>query len=272
MFRLAIVSVLVLLALGSCGRDSLSPTAPPPGGLHASDRQSAPKADSVGWGSFFPLQVGNEWHYAGHLVEFISTDHGDSVIEERHWSEVLIATGQWSSAGRTYTRLVRQADEFPSSWIVRQDATGLYDFRGASLPEGIRLSYPLHSGRTWSYGQTDWISSRVEGLEVVATPMGRVPTWRISQQLSPLFPADGETFWYARCGLVATKRTVHLEFPGPQPPIVLKGGAVLETRLQSMKSAGTAVAQPSQGSGADEVSGRPPGSVTLRLRALSDRR
>jgi len=77
----------------------------------------------------------------------------------------------------------------------------------AAQVEGMILAYPLFVGRTWSFdgpggGEPTF---RVEAREVIRTPLGMIPTWRIkeAEQGTPASSVHiSRTFWYGRPGLV----------------------------------------------------------------------
>jgi hypothetical protein len=130
--------VAVALLLAGCGRQGLHPTSAvsPAQGLPSS-LPILPLADRVtpagGWASFFPLKVGNQWHYDRTLSVRITQDDGTLVDE----SELNIAkdariVGTETIGGRTYVVEEDVVHEEGGGGDVirrvfwRQDRTGLY--------------------------------------------------------------------------------------------------------------------------------------------------
>lgn len=71
---------------------------------------------------------------------------------------------------------------------------------GSATNEITRLAYPLHRGQTWIIRDDPFFGSTVDQLEVLQTPAGPRPAWRVHID-SELFGPDDEVYlWYNRCG------------------------------------------------------------------------
>lgn len=83
---------------------------------------------------------------------------------------------------------------------------------GVAEGEITRLGYPLHGGGRWVIRDDPRFSAVVEGLDVVRTPRGPVPAWRIRIHSELFGPSDRVYQWVARIGFV--RLTAHLESVG----------------------------------------------------------
>ncbi|MFN0152638.1 MAG: hypothetical protein ACKVU1_18195 [bacterium] len=71
-----------------------------------------------------------------------------------------------------------------------------------------RLKYPLYPGQNWAIrNEGSFVfKAGVEAFEVIDTPIGRVPAYRI--RISPNFDPDTVfdfVQWWGRCGLMGSK-------------------------------------------------------------------
>ncbi|HEU4366004.1 MAG TPA: hypothetical protein VFT13_11135 [Candidatus Krumholzibacteria bacterium] len=95
-------------------------------------------------------------------------------------------------------------------------ATGLgRDPGGVAAGELTRLSYPLHPGAEWVIREEPLFRCRVEAVDVLALPIGRVPAYRTRIE-GVFFDADDDVFfWYGHVGFVG--QSVHTETVATDP-------------------------------------------------------
>lgn len=74
---------------------------------------------------------------------------------------------------------------------------------GADVGEVTLLPYPLHVGKTWQIRPDMELYWTVEGFEMLETPAGKFPAWRIRVSLSGDGPEDYARIWYGRSGRLA---------------------------------------------------------------------
>jgi hypothetical protein len=87
---------------------------------------------------------------------------------------------------------------------------------GVLAKELTRLRYPLHPGVEWSiYPDTDFWRLRVERMELVELPAGRIRGWRIRILISAFGPNDIAYLWYGPCGFLKYYARVESEARGP---------------------------------------------------------
>jgi len=73
-----------------------------------------------------------------------------------------------------------------------------------------RLQYPLQTGAEWVLRDDPHITQRVEGADLIRTPMGNVVGYRIDLVWTGFFgPNDRVTLWYGRQGMLGLE--FHLE-------------------------------------------------------------
>ena len=226
--RLALPAVLLLLA--GCGRLNRVPTAagPSTADLEASRlRTPVTELESHGNASFFPLTIGNRWQYAGENSKtIISTGGRDS--KHGAWTRGTVLTGTETINGREYVREEDALDDpsAPTGGVVhtvrwlRQDRSGLYEV-GVEPPGAPRftemrlLAYPLHTGATWVMTDYPHTTATVERMEVLRTPAGSFPAWRIRVRNGGHLPEEEAFVWYGRAGYLGMK--THLDFGKPDP-------------------------------------------------------
>lgn len=78
------------------------------------------------------------------------------------------------------------------------------------------LSYPLRVGKQWAWEPFGSITATLEGVEVMLTPVGRVPAWRVRIEGTFQSPGDSLLLWYSRMGLI--RREEHLKLRCEFPP------------------------------------------------------
>jgi hypothetical protein len=212
--------LVTLLAAVGCGRVDRLPSAParPQADLStAGAGRFTAELPSQGIGSFYPLEIGNRWQYAIVLWQTNIPYGGEPRIERISYVRERVLVGTEIVRGRL---CVREEGERRDSlgtvhhtlrWLW-QDRSGLYELAtpapGRSpFPHRQLLAYPLHVGATWPEGER-WRGTRtVDGIDVLDTPQGRVPAWRIHVRYPPLRDnIQLEAFeWYGRVGLLGTK-------------------------------------------------------------------
>lgn len=80
---------------------------------------------------------------------------------------------------------------------------------GVAEGELTRLSYPLHPGAEWVIREEPLFRCRVEAVDVLSLPIGRVPAYRLRID-GVFFDADDDVFfWYGHVGFVG--HSVHTE-------------------------------------------------------------
>lgn len=131
---------LALLAAGGCGRERELPTAVQPpaqaGAAASRDQASVPMATGA-WDGFFPLELGNRWHYVyTYSTQYLPADGSspEPPIDVSTTSNRTIVCVQ-DAGGRSY---VVERDVYESRsrtyWrLFRQDRAGLYELQGRSL-------------------------------------------------------------------------------------------------------------------------------------------
>jgi hypothetical protein len=102
--------------------------------------------------------------------------------------------------------------------VSRSAVAGLTSHPGRGRPGGVaegeitRLTYPLHRGAKWIIRDDPRFEVVVEGLDVVRTPAGAIPAWRLRLENEFLGPRDRVHQWVSRQGFV--KMAAHFEFAG----------------------------------------------------------
>jgi hypothetical protein len=249
---------------------------------------------TAGYGSasFYPLEIGNEWTYGGH-ISFVSfgahpTPQGDTLVS-LEFTESHRLVGAEEREGRSY--LVREeyraeAEPFGSETVtwsrLRQDRTGLYaadvdaseppsavgspstssirtlaterlatTFGSALAAKGVPqaaierlqerwenaraavrgsrtaltrgggplggeltwLQYPLRPGTGWDIRSDFPWPAHVDRIEVLYTPAGRMPAYRIETDPFGTTVGQGEwiRLWYGRSGYLGY--SIHLVEP-----------------------------------------------------------
>jgi len=218
-WRSQIASVLLLIALlTGCGRENRVLTAPTAErvGVSALDRASVQAEDL---GRFYPLDIGNRWRYAG----FTHSKHGDVEKGGRWTKETTLARSVVRNGGAYVEEQITITDEqqqFQGVRWLRQDRSGLFE-TGVPPPsapldyETMLLAYPLHRGATWVVSESPRITATVEGSEVLDTPAGRLPSWRIRLRNAGHHPSEEVFVWYGRAGYLGMKRHDQYERLGP---------------------------------------------------------
>jgi len=214
--------------MAGCGRVDRIPTAAverdaDPSGLNRS--ASEPRSPSVL--GFYPLDVGSRWQYAGESSKTIISSGGR---DEKHgsWTREAVITRAETVNGRAYVREEDELDD-PASptggpvhtvrWL-RQDRSGLYELSvpppGAPPSAETRLlAYPLHTGASWIMTEYPHTTATVEGMDVLGTPVGRLPAWRIRIRNGGHLPQEESFIWYGRAGYLRMKTHLNTGKPAP---------------------------------------------------------
>jgi hypothetical protein len=74
---------------------------------------------------------------------------------------------------------------------------------GADSGEVALLRYPLHVGKSWQIRPDFGLTWTVEGVEVLKTPAGRFPAYRIRVSVPHGGPEDFARIWFGRAGQLA---------------------------------------------------------------------
>ena len=227
--RFYLLTLLPLLALGGCGRVDRLPTAAAPSdaNVKASSLKESLRglSRSHGPANFYPLDIGNRWEYADESSKTIISEGGRA---EKHgsWTRKTVLTRTEVINGREYMREEDELDD-PSSptgspytsvrWL-RQDRSGLYEV-SIVLPdshlsaETQLLAYPLHKGATWVMTELPHTTAEVERMEVLRTPAGSLPAWRIRIRNGGHLPQEESWAWYGRTGYLGAR--THLDVGKP---------------------------------------------------------
>lgn len=207
--RATSLCVLVLALVAGCSREKPLPTAVSTRSANAPPLISA-LTGSNELGNFYPLDIGNRWEYAG----FTHSKHGD-VEKGGRWTKETTLARAVVRNGRAYveeqiTITDDQQQVHGLRWL-RQDRSGLFE-AGVPPPtapldyETMILAYPLHRGATWVVGELPGVTATVEGSEVLDTPAGRFPSWRIRLRYAGRLPSEEVYVWYGRAGYLGMKR------------------------------------------------------------------
>jgi hypothetical protein len=217
--------VLVPLITTDCGRDRRVPTAvsPPAGDLETAAPNLAARA--VGSSGFYPLEIGNWWLYEGTSTETTAPQHGDPLTTRGTWTREAMLVRSEAVGGKSFVREegIRDAQVAPTIRWLRQDRTGLYEVGTPPPPrdsvaypfpyEARLLSYPIHRGAKWTIDEARRITAEVERLELLDTPAGRFPAWRIRVRNGGHLPGEEAFIWYGSAGYLGM--TVHVQFEKP---------------------------------------------------------
>ena len=241
-----------VLAL-SCGRHAAtSPTAPriraeaetklqPPGllGGFAFLRRHPEFFEGEDWSKlvpagslFFPLAVGNRWHYSELVVQRVIPS-GDSVAgppQEYRDAWWFAVSSKHSYYDQTYYGVTSIFTLSSLTW--RQDPSGLYQLAmpiaspsshrlhpesaadsreplaplllggGPILGEASLLRYPLRPGLRWTTYEREPETRTVEGVDALDLPVGRERGYRIAVAPDGTVDRTSLRFWYGRCGLL----------------------------------------------------------------------
>lgn len=207
--RAALLATLILMSLLGCSRSAPIPTQP----RTRDGRMISVHADSPGSEmefrgptSFYPFNVGNRWTYEDHesKVWIVS---GDTIAAKSSESSVQVVQSQMEEInGRMYMREEIRTSLQPGQGIRwrREDRTGLYELGSSPFGEERLLAYPLQVGATWALFPASHvrITATVEGNDVLETPAGRFPAWRI--RISGRI-AGSEIVWYGRSGYLGLR-------------------------------------------------------------------
>ena len=229
---------LLLLVVAGCGREGSVPTAV---SLRAGDiATSTPDISPLGVtspGGFYPLEIGNSWRYAGTFSKTFTPKQGEPTVKRGRWTREAVLAHFVVLGGRTYVQEegVRrdESQEIHTVRFLRQDRSGLYEAGPGPLPladsprsvppsvtsllnndsplfETTLLTYPIHRGATWVISPVQRIVATVEGMEVLVTPAGRFPAWRVRVRNHGHDPREEAFAWYGHAGYLGM--SVHLQY------------------------------------------------------------
>ena len=216
------LALLLPVAVG-CSRVDRLPTTPTRASVKLNGAASELGSDAAT--KFYPLDLGNQWEYAGESSKTIVSTGGR---DQKHgnWTRKTALTRTETINGREYVREENELDDpssptggpYTSIRRLRQDRTGLYEV-GTAPPhappfaETRLLAYPLHKGATWVMTEYPHTTATVERLEVPRTTAGRFPAWRIRIRNGGHLPQEESFVWYGRAGYLGMK--THLDFGKP---------------------------------------------------------
>lgn len=220
---LCLVVLLAVLTTG-CGRDWQLPSAVSP---HANDLEVAAAelcAPDMGASGFYPLEIGNRWSYKGAGSQTTAPWHGDPLTTRGTWTREAVLVRSEALGGKSFVREERinreQTQDVHAVRWLRQDRRGLYEVGTPPPPrdsvvypfpyEAHVLSYPIHRGARWTIDEARRITAEVERLELLNTPAGRFPAWRIRIRNGGHLPGEEAFVWYGHAGYLGM--TVHVQF------------------------------------------------------------
>lgn len=88
--------------------------------------------------------------------------------------------------------------------------------RGGVLPGEItRLRYPLRVGQRWVIREDPRFVSWVDGIQILRTPVGRIPAWRVRIGSELFSPEDRVVLYVSRLGFLGV--SAHLVVRGTDP-------------------------------------------------------
>jgi hypothetical protein len=219
--------VLLFVVVLGCSPENPLPTA-----VSQDDRD--PRADAVpnraqpdrgDSRDFYPLQIGNRWRYSGSS----SRRENGTILKQGSWTRDVLLARYEPVGGRTYVReegIHRDGlQEFRTVGWKRQDRTGLYE-AGPSPPardsvsyshphETRLLAYPMHRGACWVIDEARRITAVIDRTELVDTPAGRFPAWKIRARNGGHLTSEEVFVWYGRAGYLGM--TVHAQFERTSP-------------------------------------------------------
>jgi hypothetical protein len=219
---------LALTALG-CGRQAQETILGPPSGSVSVESQLS-DARSSHWEGYYPLTIGNRWTYEYESSKSFAPVHGDTISKHGHTRNEIQAAGFTVVAGNTYVRREITAYEATQTLhfvdFVRQDQSGLFEpeywfpGKGTGSYEAQQLKYPLHVGQTWIVDPQFRNVAEVVGREVVQTPLGQAPAWKIRMRNGGRLPGEEIFYWYGDLGYLGLKRHFQYVHGGPNPTTV----------------------------------------------------
>lgn len=187
----------VALILGSYGCSRITePEASRPG----AEERAAISAGAGGHGEFYPLELGNRWHYVYTFSsQFVPADGStpEPPVIERSVNERTLVCVQ-DVDGRSYTVERQQLKSGASAWwtLYRQDRTGLYSGGIVRIPPACDSGTSSAVSRTSVASTRDPLREARTELEsraasLMATVFGSSLGDRESQQLQyPLHPGS----------------------------------------------------------------------------------
>lgn len=243
------------LVLGSCGRDAPVPTA-----ARVPINQTGAELSARGRGEFYPLAIGNKWHYVRTaFTQFVPSDGSPpqpptvvrAVLEREQVCGERVSGVDYVEERLTDTRDVHVTRTWAST---RQDRDGLYvrfsatppaceapdtiagtvsDARGVSggEPEPARedeivlLRYPLHVGARWQEVTGQPVFRRVVGVTTIALPTGRrVLAYRVQTYGAGIASNVTDEQYYSTSGYLGS-RWRHTS-PGPNGGTYVSWGSI----------------------------------------------
>jgi len=205
--------LLCVLAAG-CAPVRRLPTGigPESGPTRAADSRAVVGTDP-GDGHSYPLATGNRWIYSGYSYKWMGVPGTDTTATRTRWMRRDSLTYRVTQGGREYFRLesfqIEGAIVNRRVSYLRQDRSGLFEADAAYPPgsevEHLMLPYPTHSGASWPWPPA--AEAVVEGREVVETPLGRMPAWRVRLNYTGTMASTVTRMWFGACGLVGTVST-----------------------------------------------------------------
>ncbi len=228
----ALSLIVALCILGSgCAQVKDLPTGVRSGSARATNSQATGGTDpaqaaalraaaglSPGEQGFYPLAVGNLWVYSGSSYRWVWHPGSDTSATRTTWVVRDSVVGRQVLDGHEYFRIERvEVHEAvvtpPLTYYLRQDRTGLYE-RGPTIPlqpgtEHLTVAYPLHARASWRFGSS---TALVEGRELVETPLGRFPAWRVRLDTDGADAGTITHMWLGACGRIGIVDTMDREY------------------------------------------------------------
>lgn len=230
-----------MLSAVGCSRGSRLPTAPQVG----DDQRVVAAGLSAARGSdrgrsFYPLGIGNRWAYEGCASSTVTPQDGEPITKRGTWSWEAVLARLEVIGGKEVVREERVTNDgyqevHTLRWL-RQDAAGLYEIGTPPPPrdsvtypfpyEARLLAYPLHRGATWLIDEARRTTAKVEARELVETPAGRFPAWKIRVHHGGHLPQEEAFVWYGDAGYLGMRMDLQFERPDGN------GGRIITTEHQ----------------------------------------
>ena len=222
MIRVLAVTVLVCTVVLGCG---VKPTETILGPESNSASQTA-EARSSHWSGYYPLTIGNVWTYEYVGSKTFAPARGDTVSKRGRIRKEVRAAGISIINGNAYVRREIMAYEATQTLhlvdFVRQDQFGLFEPEdwfpgiGKGSYEAQQLEYPLHVGQTWMVDPQFRNVAVVLVREIVQTPCGRMPAWKIRMNSGSRQPEENY-LWYGDLGYLGFTRHAQYIRGGSNP-------------------------------------------------------
>jgi hypothetical protein len=224
--HLVLAAIALSLSTTGCGRHAQETLVGPSPNSLSIQSQSA-DAHQSHWAGYYPLTIGNRWTYEYESSKSFAPLHGDTISKHGRIRKEIRAVGFEVVAGNTYVRREITAYEATQTLhlldFVRQDELGLFEPEfwfpgvGTGSYEAQQLKYPLHVGQAWVVDPQFRNVAEVVAREIVQTPLGRAPAWKIRMRYGGRLPGEETFYWYGDLGYLGLRRHFQYVHGGPNP-------------------------------------------------------